>query len=169
VAYALHGHSRAVLLTHGLEIGVALQIADGWRGLVSYRLAPAVTVAGTQARLRVAHRPLSVGLQWSHAAGGLNVGVMAWFSADATSRTFRWRLAGDTTTRRASHTLYSASALPCLHFPVSSNARVEIAAGAELVVNRLRYVWNAPEDKDEILVPWRVQPRLLVGVSANFL
>lgn len=165
-SFAAQFRSREELVIYGLALEVLLAPTRWLRLHAGYTFWSRVRVDGDAASIEVRRHPthLGAGYLWEHEA--VRIGARVSLLIDlATQATLRVISDVPTAEPRENEQLL-VSVVPELVIGLHPLERLELSVrlGAEVALNKVEYVYERLDGKETIESPWRVQPRVLLGV-----
>jgi len=167
VAYRLEVLSPDNPAAHAAELALSLRLREHLALVAGYALSAPLAAEARGVLLEVRRHPAWIGMRGSWRARRLRLGAGIDFQVDVATENVRALAQGVTTADGGWEV--QPSLVPSLRVGLPIVRRVELflAAGADIALDRTRYVVDTADGSVEILATWPVRPRFLAGVEVG--
>jgi hypothetical protein len=163
--YDLAVHSREHPLLHGVHLALSANPHAGLIARVAYVLRTPLVVEDNRVTILVEHHPVSAGLGYQWRIDGLILGGTVSLLLDYVVQTSNRLISKTGIASDNSDLLMSVAPSLDLGYELNDRVALRLSVGPEIIINNIRYIYEATGGREVVLEPWWVQPRIFAGVG----
>jgi hypothetical protein len=165
IGYAFAARSAEAPAVHGIAIDAVLSPFAHLSIFAGYTVWFPVTIEGRVAELTVHRHPVHAGAAWGFAWGRISFGPRAAAVFDSTTTETSVPRGADAYVRPTRDLIVSADVALELRIRLVDRLALVLAVGADLVLNRSRYVYHGADGPEVVEEPFVAQPRAGLGLA----